>query len=47
MQGLQKQKCVACGVMFMAEDGAQRCPSCSSSHGHGEMSGGCGCGHHH
>ncbi|HEY7733171.1 MAG TPA: hypothetical protein VIB07_00090 [Nitrososphaera sp.] len=46
MQGIQKQKCASCGVMFMSEGGSLKCPSCSSSHGH-EMSGGCGCGHSH
>ncbi len=48
MQGIQKVKCVSCGVMFMSENDAKKCPSCSSSHDsdHGVM-GGCDCGHHH
>ncbi|HUG96303.1 MAG TPA: hypothetical protein VMJ94_02075 [Nitrososphaera sp.] len=49
MQGIQKTKCVSCGVMFMSDSGSTKCPSCASSHGgddHHGM-GGCGCGHSH
>ncbi|MGI0005846.1 MAG: hypothetical protein ACREAY_05475 [Nitrososphaera sp.] len=47
MQGVQKLKCSACGVTFMAEADSKVCPSCASSgSSHGDM-GGCGCGHHH
>jgi len=55
MQGIQKQKCISCGTMFMSETGIATCPSCSQqSHTHredegsmGGLSGGCGCGHGH
>ncbi|MEO9320951.1 MAG: hypothetical protein ABI361_09775 [Nitrososphaera sp.] len=48
MQGIQKEKCISCGIGFMSEDGAKMCPTCSMSRGgQGHEMGGCGCGGHH
>lgn len=49
MQGVQKAKCISCGIMFMSETDTKTCPACSEGRGHddhGDM-GGCGCGHSH